>query len=108
MIGRLVMPRSKTRTLSTTLRSAALSHDGAEETVACKGTAVESASFRVKKKAFLFLTDAHIRLKLYGSIAKAKKHGCDVGKMGWVKVDLADNAPPVSVLKGWIRESYAL
>jgi hypothetical protein len=94
--------------LTTTLRSAALSHDGVEETIACKGTAVESASFRVKKKAFLFLSDAHVRVKLDASIAKAKKLGCDVGKLGWVKVDLAGKPPPVGVLKTWIRESYAL
>lgn len=94
--------------LTMTLRTAALSHEGVEETVACKGTAVESASFPVKKKAFLFLSDAHARLKLDASIAKAKKLGCDVGKGGWVKVDLAGRAPPVSVLKTWIRESYGL
>jgi hypothetical protein len=73
-----------------------------------KGTAVESASFRVRKKAFLFLSDAHIRLKLDASIAKAKKLGCDVGKLGWVKVDLTGKPPPVNVLKTWIRESYTL
>jgi hypothetical protein len=94
--------------LTTALRSAALSHSGVEETVACKGTAVESASFRVKNKAFLFLSDSHIRLKLDASIAKATKLGCEVGKLGWVKVDLTGRPPPVSVLKTWIRESYTL
>jgi hypothetical protein len=94
--------------LSAALRAAALAHDGVEETVSCKGTAVESASFRVKKKAFLFLSDAHVRLKLGASIAKARKLGCDVGKLGWVKVGLADKPPPMTVLKAWIGESYAL
>jgi hypothetical protein len=94
--------------LTTKLRYAALSHDDVQETIACKGTAVESAAFRVKKKAFLFLSDAHIRLKLDASIGKAKKLGCDVGKGGWVKVDLAGKPPLVGVLKTWIRESYTL
>jgi hypothetical protein len=90
------------------LRAAALRHADVEEAVACKGTAVESASFKVRKKAFLFLSASHARVKLDASIAKARKLGCDVGKLGWVKVDLVTKTPPLGTLRAWIAESYRL
>ena len=96
------------------LKKIALRHAGVEEDVACKGTPIESAAYKVRKKSFLFVGAGKARLKLESSLGEAKKlakanpGACDVGKLGWVAVSLGPDAPPPSVLERWISESYAL
>ena len=75
--------------------------------VACAGTALESHTFNVNKKAFLFVSKKDVRLKLGESAAKAKSLGFEVGANGWVKIPLAD-LPVAAVLKKWVAESHAL
>ena len=54
------------------LRAIALRYPEVQEGIACKGTALESTSYQVRKKAFLFVSGARepctIRLKLTGSL----------------------------------------
>ena len=93
------------------LRKLALSYPDVEEGIACKGTALECATFKAKKKAFLFLTDTVSRLKLQKSLAEAAKvrDTCEVGANGWVKITLGESGTPtLDVLKRWIGESYDL
>jgi len=75
--------------------------------VACVGTALESRTFTTNKKAFLFVSQNDVRLKLAASSADAKKAGFDVGVNGWVKLPLAE-LPAAATLKKWIAESHAL
>jgi hypothetical protein len=88
---------------------------GVEEAIACKGTAVESAVFKVRKKTFLFVNTVHARLKLRESLAEAtglaaKEPGLyDVGALGWIKVTLgAEPEPPLELFERWIDESRRL
>jgi hypothetical protein len=79
--------------------------------VACKGTALESTTFRARKKAFLFVGAGNARLKLETSLAEAKKLEkkglCTVGSNGWVAMSLtASGHPTVDVVERWIGESY--
>ena len=55
------------------LRSLALKYPDCEEGIACKGTAIECSTFKVKGKAFLFVGRTEVRLKLADSIAEARK-----------------------------------
>lgn len=63
--------------------------------VACKGTSLESTTFTVKKKAFVFMRtvgkDCELRLKLDGK---------------WARKTVPLDAPPATLEK-WLRESYA-
>ena len=88
-------------------RSLALALPNVEEGVACVGTALESRTFVVAKKAFLFVSAKDARLKLDSSATEAKRLGFAVGANGWVKIELA-SLPPVPVLKQWIAESHGL
>jgi hypothetical protein len=85
----------------------ATQHEGVERGVACAGTALESTTYRVGKKAFLFVRKGEIRLKLGASLEDARKRGHEVGKQGWVKIVLKEGAPP-GQLDAWIAESYRL
>lgn len=89
------------------LGSIALELANVDEGVACAGTALESRSYRVNKKNFLFLSANVARFKLDASSAEAKGLGCEVGANGWVKLSL-DALPPASVVRRWIAESHAL
>jgi len=89
------------------LRKMALALDSVDEGVACAGTALESRTYRVKKKAFLFISTKDARLKLEKSKAEAKQLGFEMGAQGWVKLPL-DGLPPAAVLARWIAESHAL
>jgi len=84
----------------------ALRLPGVDQGIACAGTAIESRTFLVRKKAFLFLSDKQLRLKLGRSVADAKQRGFTVGAAGWLKLDL-DELPAQPILKAWIAESYA-
>jgi hypothetical protein len=78
-----------------------------QQGVACAGTALECASFAVRKKAFLFLSAKEVRLKLDTSKDEATKRGLAVGANGWVKLD-PGALPPTAVLTRWVAESYEL
>ena len=108
------MATSKSSGIQGALKKIAMRHAGVAEEVACKGTAVESAVFRVGKKSFLFVGADKARLKLDAllgeakKIAKAQPASCEVGKLGWVAVTYGPGAPPSGVLEKWIGESYRL
>lgn len=94
------------------LRKIALRLAGVEEGVACKGTALESATFSTRKKSFLFLSEKHARLKLGASQAEAKELAARepgqyrVGANGWVTISLTSGVPPLKRMERWIAESH--
>lgn len=100
------------------LRAVALRKPEVEEGVACKGTALESTTFGVGKKVFLFLRIAdgtcHLRLKLAESLPEARRLAgrqpevYAVGAQGWAKVtfELDGPSPPLALLQRWLHESY--
>ena len=97
------------------LRTLALRYPEAEEGVACKGTALECPTVTVRGKAFLFLGDGEVRLKLRDAAAEAGEWAsrmpalCSVGAHGWVLVKVgAGEGVPRDVLERWIDESYVL
>lgn len=89
------------------LASIALALSGVDEGIACAGTALESRTYRVNGKAFLFVSREHARLKLDRSAAEARKRGAEVGAGGWTKLSL-DDLPPQAILRRWIGESHEL
>jgi hypothetical protein len=96
------------------LRKAASSHPGVAEKVACKGTTVESASFHVRGKAFLFLRPASAMVKLDRSRTDVERMAtrfpgaCKTGAGGWTTVSLEAPKVSLAVMKRWIAESHAL
>ena len=103
------------QSVSDTLRKAALRQTDVEQAIACQGTTLESVSFKVQGKAFLFLRPAAAMLKLGESLAEAArlaKQGpalCKVGSGGWVTIALGgDSSLPADVLARWVAESYGL
>jgi hypothetical protein len=104
----------KSGALGSALKKIAMRHPEVEEAIACKGTALESAVYKTRKKSFLFVSEKQARMKLGASLAEAKKIGkqkpgsCEVGAMGWAAVSLGRDAPPAGVLEKWIGESYEL
>jgi hypothetical protein len=98
--------------LAATLKKIALRQADVEETIACKGTAIESAAYKTRKKSFLFVGADVARLKLDASVGEAKKlskeGACEVGAGGWVAVRFGPAAPPAGVLERWVGESYEL
>ena len=97
------------------LRQAGLRQPNVEESIACKGTALESATLKVRGKAFLFLRPGKAMLKL-GSSQKAALKLADeqpayynVGAGGWTTVDLSDPKKlSMRLLESWIAESHGL
>lgn len=88
------------------LRTLALSLPGASESIACAGTPLESASFKINKKSFLFLGVRHVRLKVGPSLAAAAANpAAKVGAHGWVT--LRTDALPGEI-EAWVRESYRI
>jgi hypothetical protein len=97
------------------LRRVALSHPDVEEGLACKGTVIQSATFKVRGKAFLFLRPGKAMLKLDTSqgaaskLAAKKPGGYTIGAGGWATVDLSHpKEVSMKVLASWIAESYGL
>lgn len=95
------------------LRTVALVYPGAEEGIACKGTALESSAFKVGNRTFLFMNRDYVRVKLRESLAEAlqlesKERGrCEVGASGWVKVNFGNEKTlPLDLLKRWVNERY--
>ena len=78
-----------------------------EQGIACAGTALESRTYQVKKKSFLFISKDQARLKLHASASEARKLEFTVGANGWVTVPL-NALPAAAVMKRWIAESYSL
>jgi len=78
-----------------------------EPGIACAGTALESRTYRTRKKAFLFVSKTQARLKLAASAPEAKRLGFAVGANGWVTLPL-DGLPPAAVARKWVAESQAL
>lgn len=89
------------------LGSIALALADVEQGVACAGTALESRTYQVRKKSFLFVSKDQARLKLEASAPEARKLGFASGANGWVTVPL-DALPASAVMKRWIAESYSL
>ncbi len=80
---------------------------GTEQGIACAGTALESRTFHIRRKTFLFLSKRQARLKLDASAPEARALGLPVGANRWVTLQL-DALPATSVLKRWIAESHSL
>lgn len=89
------------------LATIALALPDVTQGVACAGTALESRTYCVGGKAFLFVSGKDARLKLADSAADATALGLLVGANGWVKLSLAA-LPPPAVMARWIGESHAL
>jgi hypothetical protein len=83
--------------------------DGVTEGVACAGTKIESKTYCVGGRAFLFVGAADptvVRFKVASLAAAARKAGAEAGKGGWAKLVL-DGALPAR-LGDFVAESYAL
>lgn len=96
------------------LRALGTAHSGVKAGVACKGTAMERHTLKVKDKAFLFFGASDALVKLAGSLAEAKRlekqapEKYRAGANGWVKIMFSAEEPPaLDVLERWIAESYA-
>jgi hypothetical protein len=97
------------------LRTMALRYPEAEEGVACKGTALECSAFQARKKTFMFMGRADLRLKLQQSLSEAVKLAAkepqrfQAGSSGWVTIRFSpDQPPPLDILERWLDESYRL
>ena len=99
------------------VKKAAARFDGAEEGVACAGTSLESTTWKVKGKAFVFAAVKDgvytVRVKLRESAAEAKKRSkaepdrCAIGAGGWAKLRWPEaEKPPLKLLERWIAESH--
>jgi hypothetical protein len=98
-----------------TLRTMALAYPEAQEGIACAGTAAERRTIKARDKAFLFLGEANVMLKLGDSLAEAAElasrepNSCKAGASGWVTLTVAivETLPP-DLLRRWVDESYRL
>jgi len=91
-----------------TLRRIASGFEGVVEGVACAGTKIESKTYCVDGRAFLFVSAADpttVRFKVASLAAAARKAGAEVGAGGWAKLVL-DGLP--TRLPDFVAESYAL
>jgi hypothetical protein len=101
--------------LADAMRARAAGLPGTSEGIACAGTALESRTVQVRKKAFLFLGPKEARLKLRESLPEALHLAAQdpvrwrVGSLGWVAVTLAGDDPAVrEVCIRWVEESWRL
>lgn len=93
-----------------------LKHPNTEESLACKGTVIESATVKVGGRAFLFVRPIHIMMKVDAAMAEVNKMAAKeperfiAGKGGWVTIKLKPGqpVPPLPMLERWIDESYRL
>jgi hypothetical protein len=107
--------KSKPRVTVEMLCAFGARHDGGEQGVACKGTAAECTTYKINKKAFLFVRPKAGMVRLGESIPEAAKLEAAapeiyrVGIGGWVTITLnGAESPDGNVLERWIAESYAL
>lgn len=82
-----------------------------ETGIACEGTPVESRTFKVNTRAFLFLRPGNLMLKLGPSLPQAAKlaakhPGIRAGAGGWIT--LTGSHPTPAILARWVKESYQL
>ncbi|MCG3174332.1 MAG: hypothetical protein GMKNLPBB_02561 [Myxococcota bacterium] len=95
------------------LRQAAMTLPMAEEGVACEGTALEKRTFKVHRKAFVFLGAADVMMKPGPSAPAAREWAqrqprfCKVGANGWMTVKAGADIPPDTLIL-WIAESHGL
>lgn len=99
------------------LRTLARKQGAVQESVACKGTPLESITFTRDEKAFLFVMRRNglnvVRLKVIESEPDAKKLAFqdpthyELGANGWAKLTFGDEIVPRKILEKWIAESYA-
>lgn len=95
------------------LEKRGLSYPETSVGVACAGTAIEARTVKVKKKAFLFLREQDVRLKLKDalpeaqSLAAASGGTLEASSNGWIKIDYAKGADvPLDTLYRWVDESW--
>ncbi len=96
------------------LTKAAKSLKDVDEGIACAGTALESKTYKVGGKAFLFVSAKVARLKLAQSVDEARafarepNSAIDVGAGGWTAIRWTDgDVPADAVLRRWVTESHA-
>ncbi len=111
----MINSQSKSEKMIESLRKVALSCPDTEETLSCKGSAIQSATFKIKGKSFLFVRPGNVMVKLGASFEQAgelaAKHpkSLKVGKGGWTTVtDPGSKEVPLALLKKWAKESYAV
>jgi predicted DNA-binding protein (MmcQ/YjbR family) len=96
---------------SVALRRWAMAEPGVTEDVACKGTALESTSYKLGGRAFLFVQRKSgalvLRLKLAASADAAVRAGGTAGAHGWVTLTVPASEP-AAALQGWVHESREL
>ena len=93
-----------------------LKHPDTEESLACKGTVVESATVKVGGRAFLFVRPIHVMMKVDAAMAEVTRMAAKEperyipGKSGWITIKLkpGEPTPPLPMLERWIGESYRL
>jgi hypothetical protein len=96
------------------LRRFALGYPEAREGLSCAGTALEKRTVNARTKAFLFLGQADVMVKLGASLPEAAELAArepgryKVGVHGWVTVVLGEGEPPLALLERWVDESYRL
>lgn len=97
------------------LRQVALGCPDTEETVSCKGTAIQSATFKTRGKSFLFLRPGNVMVKLDRSLVQAERLAAKyptclkVGKGAWTTITAPGSKEvPLSLIKRWIKESHAM
>jgi hypothetical protein len=99
------------------MQTLALRHPKVEQGIACEGTAVESRTYKINKKAFLFARPKAIMVKLRESLPEAvelaakepKRFKAKAGVENWVTIQLdAGPVPPRPLLARWVAESYGL
>ena len=101
------------------IEALAAAHPDAERGVACPGTQVESTTYSIRGKSFVFLRLAgerfEARLKLEASRPEAtalqarQPAAYSIGTHGWAKLTWTTaSPPPMDLVKRWIDESYQL
>jgi len=105
--------RSKNDAATDALRDLAMRHPGTVETVACKGTAIESRRFSIGTKAFLFVGAKSVMVKLAASKGEAERLAAmepdryRIGASGWATIVTGDGkTAPLALLRRWIDESH--
>lgn len=92
------------------LRAVALAQPDTDEGVACAGTPLEKSTIKARDKAFVFMGQREVMLKLSESLEEAKTMAqsspaaLKVGARDWVTAQL--DSLPRALLERWILESY--
>lgn len=89
---------------------------GVEEGIACAGTAIESRTYKLKERAFVFVRPGNIMLKLGPSLAEAAamaKRATPPGSLkagagGWVTITRGCAEVSAAMVTQWVKESHGL